>query len=138
MRRRDGGLLVSFVIAGASVSFAAKDARAEDTSMILSSHRTRYETPQNFLVELRFGAYNPEVDSSPGLNGAQPYKYSFGTDDKGNPKTHFMAGAEFDWQIVRIPMVGTLGAGFSFHYAEMDGPSQDPNNPVPLGSPKPT
>jgi hypothetical protein len=64
-----------------------------------------YETPQNFALELRFGPYEPEVDSDPDLAGRTPYAASFGD------KPRLMFGVELDWQALRIPHVGTLGPG---------------------------
>jgi len=65
-------------------------------------------TPQRFALELRGGPYYPAVDEE--FGGAGPYARYFG--DSGRVSL----GAEFDWQVVRIPWVGTLGPGFGFAY----------------------
>jgi hypothetical protein len=65
----------------------------------------KYDSPQNFALEIRVGAYQPEVDSDPDLNGRTPYASSFGD------KPRVMLGLEVDWQALRIPHVGVLGPG---------------------------
>ena len=65
-----------------------------------------YDSPQNFALELRVGMYEPEVDSDTRLGGKHPYADSFGD------KSRVMLGAELDWQVLKIPHVGTLGPGF--------------------------
>jgi hypothetical protein len=85
----------------------ARSARAQDRSGILSPTHRNYESPQNFMLELRFGPYRPDVDSDPTLHGT-PYNDVFGSPE------HFMMAAEFDWQAYRIPHVGTIGPGISF------------------------
>jgi hypothetical protein len=83
-------------------------AGAQDRSGVLTpTHRT-YESPQNFMLELRFGPYRPDIDSDPALHGATPYNNVFGSPE------HFMMALEFDWQALRIPHVGTIGPGLSF------------------------
>jgi hypothetical protein len=71
------------------------------------------ESPQRFALELRFGPYRPSIDddftSSPG-----PYETVFGTDSR------FLFGIEFDWQLLRIPMLGTLGPGLGWGYTRMN------------------
>lgn len=74
-----------------------------------------YRSAQNFALELRFGPYYPDVDSEPALEaaGARPFEQSFGTKDR------LLIGIEFDWQIFRIPRVGTIGAGIGVGYSTM-------------------
>jgi hypothetical protein len=68
---------------------------------------SRYDSPQHFAFELRFGPYVPDIDDDfGGLPPEQrPFRRTFG---KGKG---FHFGAEFDWQAVRIPYVGTFGPG---------------------------
>ena len=74
--------------------------------------RSRAESPQNGAVEVRFGPYNPRVDNSvPG----SPYKDTFGT------STRYLFGLEGDWQILRIPHLGSLGAGLGWGYTRSSG-----------------
>jgi hypothetical protein len=65
-------------------------------------------TPQRFAFELRGGPYYPAVDEE--FGGPGPYARYFG--DSGR----FSFGAEFDWQALRIPWVGTFGPGFGLAY----------------------
>ncbi len=67
-------------------------------------------TPQRFFVELRFGAYRPDVDAEFGGDG--PYKRVFGD------SSQFYLGTEFDWQALRIPYFGTLGPGLGWGYTK--------------------
>lgn len=69
--------------------------------------RGQYESEQNAAFELRFGPYRPLVDE--GL-GAKPFERTFGDDNR------YLFGFEVDWQILRIPMVGTLGPGVGWGY----------------------
>ncbi len=71
-------------------------------------------TPQRFALELRFGPYYPQVDQEFG-GAATPYADVFTNDWR----LHF--GAEFDWQIVRIPFVGTLGPGVGIGHVSATG-----------------
>jgi len=71
-----------------------------------------YESPQNIAVELRFGSYVPKADE--GLNGT-PYKDTFGDN------LRFAIGLEVDYQVLRIPHLGTLGPGFGVGYTRSDG-----------------
>lgn len=63
------------------------------------------ESPQDAAVELRFGRYVPEVDD--GLNGT-PFGDIYGNTPR------FIIGIEADWQLLRIPHLGSLGPGFGF------------------------
>lgn len=63
-----------------------------------------YRSAQNFAFELRFSPYYAAVDDEPGLRGT-PFKDRFGD------KPRLSIGAEFDWQMFRIPYLGTLGPG---------------------------
>ena len=73
---------------------------------------THGESPQNGLVEARFGPYTPRVDH--GLSGT-PFKDTFGTTKR------YMFGLEADWQVVRIPHLGTLGPGLGWGYTRATG-----------------
>jgi hypothetical protein len=75
-------------------------------------HARHGESAQIGLVEVRFGAYNPRVDSSvPGT----PYADTFGD------KTRYMVGFEGDWQLARIPHLGTLGPGLGWGFTRASG-----------------
>lgn len=64
-----------------------------------------YHTAQNFALEIRVSPYYPKVDDEPGLTGS-PFKKNFGD------SARVYVGLEFDWQVWRIPGVGTIGPGF--------------------------
>lgn len=80
------------------------------------SQRHPYQSPQNFALEIRASPYRPQVDEEPGLHGT-PFANSFGT----SPRPYF--GLEFDWQIYRIPHVGTIGPGLSTAFVTMSRPA---------------
>jgi hypothetical protein len=71
------------------------------------------ESPQVGLVEARFGAYNPRVDAS--VPNGTPYADSFGN------QMRFMAGLEGNWQLLRIPHLGTFGPGLGWGYTRSSG-----------------
>lgn len=72
------------------------------------------ESEQRFAIELRFGPYHPNVDDE--FPQARPYERAFGADKKP-----FFAGFEFDWQLLRIPKLGTLGPGVGWGYTRSSG-----------------
>ena len=72
------------------------------------------ESPQRFAIELRFGPYRPTVDDEFPLE--KPYATAFGADKKP-----FYFGAEFDWQMLRVPHVGSLGIGAGWGYTSSSG-----------------
>jgi hypothetical protein len=72
----------------------------------------KYESPQWWAFELRFGSYHPKVDEE--FRGrAEPYRQVFG--DGG--RLYF--GLEVDFQALRIPYFGTLGPGVSWGFTRM-------------------
>jgi hypothetical protein len=103
---RQAGLAVALA-AGLCALASGADAQTRDEPLT-GRHRT-YESPQHFAVELRFMPYTPDIDSDPALHGNAPYAKTFGS-------SHVMIGAEFDWQAVRIPHVGTLGPAAAVGY----------------------
>jgi hypothetical protein len=96
-----------------AVALGASSARADDETgvLLVASHKS-YETPERFLLEVRFGLYHPRVDADPALHGATPYESTFG--DTAN----FEIATEFDWLAYRIPHLGTIGPGFGAGYTE--------------------
>ena len=77
-----------------------------------TSMRGERESPQNGAVEVRFGRYIPAVDSS--LPGS-PFKDTFGDSSR------YMFGLEGDWQLIRIPHLGSLGPGIGWGYTRATG-----------------
>ncbi len=67
-------------------------------------------------VELRFGAYTPQVDRQ--FSGRTPFKDTFGDD------TRFMIGGEVDWQPIHIPHVGSVGLGGLVGYTSASANAQ--------------
>lgn len=74
------------------------------------AHRS-YESPQHFALELRIGPYRPSIDDQ--FPKARPYETTFGDDRR------IAVGVEVDWQMLRIPYLGTLGPGFGWSYTKM-------------------
>lgn len=75
-------------------------------------NQQRGESPQNGAVEARFGPYIPRVDHS--VTGT-PFADTFGNSKR------YMFGLEGDWQILRIPHLGTLGPGLGWGYTRATG-----------------
>jgi len=94
-----------------SVLFTPALALAADFSDELGryDHKQRWESPQDVAIEFRFGRYVPNADE--GLNGT-PYESTFGTDNR------YYGGLEFDWQLLRIPYLGTLSPGFGIGFTK--------------------
>lgn len=100
--------------------FAGRDAAAIEFGTPATEHPFR--SPQNFALELRFSPYRPQVDEEPGLrkpdgSPATPFRDAFGD----NPRLYI--GLEFDWQMFRIPYVGTIGPGVGVGMVSMSRPA---------------
>jgi hypothetical protein len=74
-----------------------------------------YESPQNMAVELRVGRYYPLVDSEFADTGETPFRNSFGA------RRRWFIGFEVDWQLFRIPYVGTIGPAFGASITNLTG-----------------
>lgn len=84
----------------------------EDTAVLWRNQAsTSFDSPQHFALEVRVGQYPPNIDDE--FGGTGPYKQVFGS------KKRWMGGLEFDYQVLRIPYVGTLGPGLSWGYTTM-------------------
>jgi hypothetical protein len=105
------------VVSFAALIACARSAQAQDRSDLLGGRHRTFESPQHFAFELRFAPYRPQIDDDPKLGGARPYEKSFGS----APRLEL--AAEFDWQIVRIPWVGTVGPGISAGTTSMSRPA---------------
>ena len=80
--------------------------------------RSRYETPQNFSLELRFSPWQPEVDGEVTRNG--PFLAYFGESDGNGQRRvsdRLLSGLELDWQALRINPLGSLGIGVGVMYS---------------------
>jgi hypothetical protein len=89
---------------------ASPAAAQEDFEQSWREPRIR-ESDQQFALELRFGPYSPDIDAA--FPQQRPYEKVFGTDAR------VAFGLEFDWQLFRIPFVGTLGPGVGWSYTHM-------------------
>lgn len=112
MKARFGGIFAAIAIA-VWLTASAREARADDESGVLAGRHRAYESPQHFAFEFRVARYVPNIDSDPKLNGTHPYGTAFG------PDWRYEIAAEIDWQVLRIPYVGTLGPGVSLGYTAM-------------------
>lgn len=74
-------------------------------------------SPQNFAVELRLGPYAPHLN-----NTSAPLRESFFGDTR-----RYFVGFEVDWQVARLPYLGTIGVGAGFGYTRMSGLNQLPS-----------
>lgn len=83
----------------------------------------RGESPQYGAFEARFGPYYPRVDASvPGT----PFKDTFGDTKR------YMFGIEADWQVLRIPHLGSLGPGLGWGYTRATGLARLTDHPDEL------
>lgn len=108
---------VGAIAAAAVTLFGAHAAYAADTSVLLGTRHKSFESPQHFALEFRFAPYTPQIDNDPALNGT-PYRDTFGT------MKRLLVAVELDWQLLRIPHVGTVGPGVSIGYTSMSDQAQ--------------
>jgi hypothetical protein len=100
--------LVASLATLAAVSLPTLSARAQGVDEFGSygfKRGEQSESPQDSAFELRFGRYVPEVDDN--VDGS-PFGDMFGNTPR------FFVGIEGDWQLLRIPHLGSLGPGFGF------------------------
>lgn len=106
-KRRVGLSVLGSVLAVATPAAAADPPRVGGDMRLAESRPSgrqgRHESPQNFAVELRFGPYFPDIDSDPALGGKKPFANVFGDSNR------VLAALEVDWQLLRIPHLGTVG-----------------------------
>jgi hypothetical protein len=117
-------IVVSSAAAVAALLAMTGEAMAQDRGGSLGSAHRTFESPQHFAFEFRFSPYRPDIDSDPALGGHQPFTEIFGTTPR------ILVAAELDWQVVRIPHVGTFGPGISAGYTSM-GATAPLRNPAP-------
>lgn len=82
-------------------------------------------SPQIYALELRLGPYFPNVDEGTTRTAQRDF---FGSKDR------LYVGAEFDWQVVRIPYLGTAGIGASIGYTSFSGTNKLANGEVNPGN----
>ena len=117
-----------------SASFAAHLALAAALALLTAAPRARaqegvgtpppfgenapksYRSSQWFAFELKFGPYSPNIDASPGLNGATPFADLFPPDKgKTRPPGRLLTQVEFDFQFLHKPW-GNFGIGHTIGY----------------------
>jgi hypothetical protein len=106
---RVGALAVVFSVG----LLSAAPSRAEEKDTLLGMATRPKESPQNWALEFRFSPYSPNIDDDPALRGATPYRSTFGDMNR------LLFQLELDWQVLRIPHVGTLGPGLGLGYTNM-------------------
>jgi hypothetical protein len=100
--------LLIAALAAVSITLPSLDARAQgvdEFGAYGTKRGEKSESKQDSAYEFRLGRYIPEADS--GL-GSTPFQDTFGND------TRYIIGAEGDWQLFRIPHLGTLAPAFGF------------------------
>lgn len=95
------------LVAGFGVTWALHAGAQDFDELGPPSRREHVESPQDVAVELRFGRYLPNADD--GLDST-PYADMFGNGNR------YYGGVELDWQVLRIPYLGTFGPGVSVGY----------------------
>jgi len=80
---------------------------------------------RHLFAEVRFGGYYPRVDEEFG-GAATPYANVFCRTTEGplNCLPQFVFGVELDWLPLRIPYVGSIGPGVSWHFTTMRAPAK--------------
>ncbi len=86
--------------------------------------RGRFESSQNFALEFRGGPWYPSVDQEFG-GRATPFRDIFGEGDR------VLGAIEFDWQILRINPIGSLGVGLSVGYTAATAVAPVTQRPMP-------
>lgn len=74
--------------------------------------RRPQESPQNAALELRVGPYVPKIGDGLSWNGDT-------FDSAFSDKKRAALAIEVDWQVLRMPYVGSLGPGFSIGFTKM-------------------
>lgn len=76
------------------------------------------ESKQEAAFELRFGRYVPEVDDQ---LDSRPFHDTFGTSNR------YLLGAELDWQLLRVPHLGSIGPGIGWGLTKFAAPARFSN-----------
>ncbi|MCA9587360.1 MAG: hypothetical protein KC657_18665 [Myxococcales bacterium] len=104
-------------ISGAAVALSLLTIAPDAAAFDFGTPANKTESAQNFAFELRFSPYRPQIDDEPGLTGA-PFTQTFGS------ARRLLIQLELDWQMLRIPHVGTLGPGVAVGYTTMSADSK--------------
>ena len=99
--------------------------------MLFQKHERTFESPQHFALELRLGPYKPNIDSDPALGKSAPWNETFGDPYQSvfGTSQRALVAAEFDFQFIHFPHIGSLGAGISGGYTSMSAPARRADNP---------
>jgi hypothetical protein len=125
MSRRWGWRAGACALAAGCVALGAGTADAQTLEPFGRDPGTnRFESPQNFMVEFRGGPFLPDVDAEFG-GRATPFRDMFGTSDR------LHLGLEFDWEVVRLGVLGQLGVGVGVGYASMSAVAPITQDPMP-------
>lgn len=111
MNRLVKGSTVAMAVFFIPVSASAQGYDTPDGPSWHRNSERRHESPQSFALEVRFGHYKPLIDDE--FGGTGPYESVFGSDRR------WFVGVELDYQVFRIPYVGTVGPGFGWGYTKM-------------------
>ncbi len=120
-------LFTTLGVASAAFAFAPS-ALAQDSEALGGTRHKKYESPQHFEVEFRFAPYRSMIDDDPALNGKTPFKDTFGT------MPRLLVAAELDWQVLRIPHLGSIGPGVSIGYTTMGAQATKKSDGSPSAS----
>jgi hypothetical protein len=110
-----GRLAAPLALALALVAPSGARAQTTNNPSWAQNQQHKYESPQWFAFELKFGSYSPHIDASPGLNGKHPFADLFNPQGTyGQPPGRLLTSIEFDVQFLH--KFGSLGAGLSVGY----------------------
>lgn len=108
-----------------ALSLAASTSRAQTLELFgRDRSRGRYESPQNFALEVRGGPWYPNVDAEFG-GRASPFADMFGASDRA------LLSLEIDWQALRINYLGSIGIGVGAGYTAAGGVAPITQTPMP-------
>jgi hypothetical protein len=107
------------IFATLAVALAALPARASVDDLFIENKPQDYHSPQHFAVEIKFGPYSPDIDSTPGLMGtpfSDEFNSQFGSNVGKRPPGKLLSTIEFDWQFLH--RFGSLGLGLSLGFSQ--------------------
>ena len=108
-------LLVFIALAGSVTPALANEKHVGGATDFDETTPTRFQSPQRFMLELKFSPYSPRIDHSAGLNGQTPFADLFNKQSakKGSqPANRLLGGVEFDVQFLHRDW-GNLGVGIT-------------------------
>jgi hypothetical protein len=131
--------------AGAAAGLSVATASAQMAHVPINDWRqedrhdaiTRAAAKPTFLVEVRFGAYLPNIDSGVSAGSSAPYPnpfdYVFGFDcgagTAGKTSPAFLFGLEADYLPLRVPYLGAVGLGLGWAWTHFSNGERQLANP---------